>query len=419
MSRVTCFRVQRLFKNDKLVVWEYVSNSIQYVDIGVSPVVQVTLDSKRKAITISDNGRGMDWAGLQNFFVMHGENQDRKTGRPGRGRFGTGKCAAFGIADVLRITTIRAGLRSKVELRREEINKIGSDVPIPVHTLEKQIRTSEPNGTIVEIEQSHLRALDAAAVIAYVQRHLARCPKGVSVFVNGHECEYMEPPVSVMRRIHPDGQAHETIGNVELVLKVSKTPMDEDLRGVSIFSNGVWHQTTLAGSEGREMAQYIFGEIDVPTLDDDESPIPPFDISRSMTLNPSNNLVRTLFAFINREVEKLRRELVDQDRRRKATEEAKRLQKEAEAIASVINQDFDDFRSRVARAKAKGSFGRDAGHVAVDGADEANEVKAGNELPGREERPTGAPGSSNGAGAGGKARARDWTNNRTCRGECT
>ena len=61
-----------LFKTDKLVVWEYVSNSLQYVDPGTNPVVQVLLDGKKKRITVTDNGRGMDLGGLQNFFVMHG-----------------------------------------------------------------------------------------------------------------------------------------------------------------------------------------------------------------------------------------------------------------------------------------------------------------------------------------------------------
>jgi hypothetical protein len=97
-----------LFKTDKLVVWEYVSNGLQYANAGTNPVVRVTLDSKKKRIVIADNGRGMDWAGLQNFFVMHGENIDRKEGRPGRGRFGTGKSAAFGIAADLRIITARS-----------------------------------------------------------------------------------------------------------------------------------------------------------------------------------------------------------------------------------------------------------------------------------------------------------------------
>ena len=84
-----------LFRTDKAVVWEYVSNGLQYIDAGVNPIVRVKLDNKNKKISISDNGRGMNWKGLQNFFIMHGENQDRKQGNIGRGRFGTGKSAAF------------------------------------------------------------------------------------------------------------------------------------------------------------------------------------------------------------------------------------------------------------------------------------------------------------------------------------
>jgi hypothetical protein len=43
---------------------------LQYVNPATNPVVRVQLDSKNKKIVITDNGRGMDWPGLQNFFVM-------------------------------------------------------------------------------------------------------------------------------------------------------------------------------------------------------------------------------------------------------------------------------------------------------------------------------------------------------------
>src|SRR5437868_14688171 len=137
-----------LFKTDKLVVWEYVSNGLQYVNPGTNPVVRVQLDSKNKKIVIVDNGRGMDWAGLRNFFVMHGENIDRKEGRPGRGRFGTGKSAAFGIAGVLRISTVRNNKRSIVELARAGIDAMKSEDPIPVKVIENETLTDEVNGTL-------------------------------------------------------------------------------------------------------------------------------------------------------------------------------------------------------------------------------------------------------------------------------
>ncbi len=288
-----------------------------------SPLVKVTLDNRRKKIVIADNGRGMDWDGLKNFFVMHGENVDRREGRAGRGRFGTGKSAAFGVADLLRITTVRGGKRSKVELTRSDIAKMTSEDPVPVRSLEKEARTSGPNGSVVEIEGVHLRSLDQAGIIHYIERQLARWPKKSTVFVNNHEYEPIEPPVAQESRFSPEGALREQIGDVELVVKVSKAPLEDELRGISVFSNGVWHETTLAGSEGREMSQFIFGELDVPKLDSDISPIMPFDISRSMRLNPNNDLVRAIHSFIGTKVEIVRRGLLETEKKRREEEEAK------------------------------------------------------------------------------------------------
>jgi hypothetical protein len=342
-----------LFKTDKLVVWEYVSNGLQYVDHSTNPTVSVKLDSKNRRITIMDNGRGMDWGGLQNFFVMHGENVDRKGGRPGRGRFGTGKSAAFGIADVLRVSSVHQGRCSTVELSRQDLEAASSGSPIPVRSIEKEISSSAPNGTRIEIDKIHLRSLDQGAIIRYIDRHLAHWPKNCTVLVNDHECEYSEPAIAEERRLQATGMLRDKLGAIELVLKIAKGPVDEDLRGVSIFSNGIWHETTLAGIEGKEMANYIFGEIEVPQLDDDKSPIPPFDLSRSMQLNPSNELVQFIYAFIGQSVEQVRRELVERDKERKASEDAQRLAAEANEIARFINEDFNNFRDKISRIRAK------------------------------------------------------------------
>jgi hypothetical protein len=370
-----------LFKNDRLVVWEYVSNGLQYVNPGTNPSVRVSLDSRRKKISISDNGRGMDWQGLQNFFVMHGENLDRKEGRPGRGRFGTGKSAAFGIADVMRITSVRNGKRSGVELSRSEIERMTSEDPIPVKKLEKEATTTDPNGTLIEIEDIHLRSLDQGGIIRFIERHLARWPKNASVLVNNHECEFVEPPVAAENRFSPEGPARELIGDVELVVKVSKTPLEEDLRGISVYSNCVWHETTLGGSEGREMSHYIFGEIDVPKLDEDRSPVAAFDVSRSMRLNSDNELVQAIHAFIGSKVEIVRRKLCDADRKRRVEEEERRLAEQASEIARVINEDFDGFRQRVTRARAKAPGGGDAFKSQGQGGDADNDLLLGDQLP--------------------------------------
>ena len=348
---------------------------------GTNPVVRVQLDSKNRRIVIVDNGRGMDWAGLQNFFVMHGENVDRKEGRPGRGRFGTGKSAVFGIASLLRIVTVRNRKRSTVELGRADIEIMTSEDPIPVRKIEKEISTNQPNGTIVEIEGVHLRSLDQAGIIHYIERHLARWPKNATVFVNNHECEFEEPPIKEEKRLRAEAETKDVLGDVELVIKVSKAPLEQDLRGISIFSNGVWHETTFAGSENKEMAHYIFGEIEVPKLDDDKSPIAPFDVSRSMRLNPENETVRALYAFIGQNVEMVRRALAEEDRKRKSEEEMKRLTQQAAEIARVINEDFDAFRQQVAKVRAKTSGGIDAYRLGGNGGGENGDILFGNQLP--------------------------------------
>ncbi len=385
-----------LFKTDKLVVWEYVSNGLDYIDQGINPIIRVQLDSKNKRIAIIDNARGMDWAGpygLENYFVMHGENVDRKAGRAGRGRFGTGKSAAFGIGDLLRITTVRGHKRSKVELSRSEVESTGAGKNIPVKTLEREVPTDEGNGTVVEIENVHLRSLDQKSIISYIERHLAKYPKNVTVFVNHHQCEYNEPPVSLLQIFKPSISQRELLGNVELVIKVAKRPLDQDERGISIFSNGVWYETTLAGNEGREMSQYIFGEIDVPALDQDKSPISPFDMSRSMQLNLSNELVQAIYAFVGECVDKVRRSLVEDERKRKQTEEAKKLEIAAHEIAQVLNEDFQSFRHKLAKVRAKGTGGTDLEKYLSDSGQNIDDLIFGNMVPADVTSNVGSPGT--------------------------
>ena len=279
-----------VFKNEKLAVWEYVSNSLQYIDPHTIPIVNVRLDSKNRVITIQDNGRGMSWNDLHNYFVMHGENVDRLEGHPGRGRFGTGKSAAFGIGELLRITTIKNHEKSCVELRRNDLESSSSGDPVPVRTILQSEYTANSNGTLVEIEGIHLRSLDQNSVIAYIERQIARWPKNVTVLVNNHQCEFIQPPIDRTYTFVNSVESQPIIGKVTLLIKISKSPLDADLRGISIFSKGIWHETTLLDSNSKEMSEFLFGEIEVTMLDEDKSVPSPFDLSRSMRLNPITTL---------------------------------------------------------------------------------------------------------------------------------
>jgi hypothetical protein len=343
----------------------------------------------------------MDREGLQNYFVMHGENKERKAGRAGRGRFGTGKSAAFGIAGKLRVSSIRDGKCNTVELSRSDIEAAGEG-PILVRTIERDVPTDEANGTIVTISKINLKKLDQRGVINYVERHLAHWAEKPLVRVNNHICEYSEPPVSEIRKLRPEGTAREILGDVELTLKIAKSPLDSEMQGIAIHTNGIWVESTLAGAEGQPMSQYIFGHINVPALDEESSPIPAFDMSRSMQLNRNNEVVQAVLAFVGWEVDRVRRELVKEDRDRRSQEDVKKLDREAQKIAEMINHDFQDFSDRIARVKAKSGTGHDLGKsIAAGVADDSDELLAGTTVDASEDEPIGESGHGGAQGGNG------------------
>lgn len=276
---------------------------------------------------------------------------------------------------------------------------MNSEDPIPVAVLEREKEVDQPNGTLIEIENIHLKSFDQAGIINFIERQLARW-RNATVFVNNHECEFAEPPILRTHTFFPEESLKEKIGDVTLLIKIAGAPLDEEFRGVSIYSNGIWHETTMAGNEKREMAQYIFGEIDAPKLDEDTSSISPFDISRSMKLNPNNEIVQAMYAFIGQKIDLVRRQLVAEENERKASEDAKKLVSQAEAIAKIINNDFMDFRQRLAKVKAKTSKGFDYGSDKI-GDKTTDDFIFGSQLPAEIINPIGGLGSQGGIREGG------------------
>lgn len=378
-----------LFKHEHAVVWEYASNGLQYVDPGTKPVVTVTIEAVERSITIADNGRGMSFDDLHGYFTMHGENVDRLRGRPGRGMFGTGKSAAFGIANKLRVTTVRNGFRSRVELDRATIQSPAAKDRVPVKVLEESVPTEAANGTIVEISGINLKRIDVPSIIREIERHMAHWPNG-TVFVGHHQCQYIEPATSAAERFPTKGTPFEaTLPGVELVIKVAKAPLSAEQQGIAVTASGVLHELTLAGCEKRPFANYILGQIDVPALATDTSPISPFDMSRGMRLNPQNRTVQQIHAFVGMNVEKICQELEQRDRERRRNDEARRLQKEADAIADILNKDFQTWRSRIRQVLAQTPGSTDAKPAIVEGT--GDELAGDGEIPASQVADVGGP----------------------------
>lgn len=338
----------QLFRTPEAAVWEYVVNSLQYVDPGVVPHVQVTVDVPGKKISIKDNGSGMDHNGLQHFFTMHGENQQRRIGVPGRGKFGTGKSAAFGIGSGLTVSTTKNGKRQTVLVTRKAIDASDGN-SVPVTFTENDVdATGDSNGTTIVITGISVR-LSKEPIVALIERHLSAFQGSPVVTVNGRSCEIMRPTATITRVFKPTSTQAALVGDIELTVKAASVPLDDTHRGVHITiatDNLVAVET--AGVDTKEYGKYLFGHIDCKELDNAKyDPVAAYTNDRSMKLNPAHPVVQALIPFIGASLEQVRQELVEVGRQAKADADRKRLKETTDKIEQILNTDLKDFSERV------------------------------------------------------------------------
>lgn len=322
------------------VIWEYVSNSLDNGKEGTPITVAVNISKEDDLLVIADNGSGMSREDLEHFFTMHGENIQRQRGKRVRGRFGTGKSAAFGIAKSLTIDTRQNGKKNVVSLHLDDIKKASSGQPFEVNDLAINQSTDFEDGTIIEIQEFLISRLDVDTAINYIEKHLARYHLRASVVINEHVCKFKEPPAIKTVNISAPNQVEHIIGCPNLAIKVAPFALDTDERGIDILSDGIWHETTLGEVEGKELSDRLFGEVDVPLLEKVDDDIAPFDNTRNNLLNRANPRVVVLIAWISQELEKIRQELVQEEKQKRKTEQARKLEQEANRMADILNDDF-------------------------------------------------------------------------------
>ncbi len=142
------------------VLAELVANAY---DADATEVTIKLFDEDEKSIMVIDNGTGMSFDELNNEFLVIGRNRrhskplTEKFGRPVIGRKGLGKLAFFGIANKIRIVTVKNGIKNAFLMDYSDIEQLrNKEQTFPVYKpkiLVKDEKSEEPSGTSVKLSE--------------------------------------------------------------------------------------------------------------------------------------------------------------------------------------------------------------------------------------------------------------------------
>jgi hypothetical protein len=330
---------------------EYVWNSLDYGKPNARVEVHVThrkgklkvrkgrtIRFKGLVIEEKKNGGGMSRDDLIRFFQMHAETLARKMGRRVRGRYGTGKSAAFGIGNTLIVDTVKDGKRNVVCLTREDL--VSGSTRIPVQSLLTDQTTTKPDGTTIIIDRLKFKRLKVLSMEKFLIRSINRHLNNHDVFVGHDKLTYKTPEPEQTWSFDCPPEYRKWLGDCKLVMMLAKKELDEEERGLAILSNSYLLEVLPLESAGTAWSGRIFGEVDSPLLDSQDD-IPTFDNTRSR-LNRDNERVSALLAWVKECTKKVTKELEGKLKAMMDKKKFEKLEETAKELEELLNGDFAD-----------------------------------------------------------------------------
>ncbi len=284
----------QMYKRRDVAIAELVANSW---DAGAKNVY-ITVPKPEdyypasSAITITDDGAGMDEDQVQDEYLVVGRNRrragsDRVQGRRVMGRKGIGKLAGFGIASKMTIVTWKEGESTQLTLDLNDLKReAGQTAIVPIEGLIGPAPTDAyANGTrVILTDLKHKTALDLDGLRQALARRFSRTARGeMRVFVNGEPVG--EPALDLEARYPVDGEYERATladgSEVQYYYAFSRTVIQSSqLRGFTVYVREKTAQAppfffnvegTASGQHG---TRYLTGVIVADFLDegtDDES----------------------------------------------------------------------------------------------------------------------------------------------------
>lgn len=287
-------------------------------------------DHDEKAVVVEDNGIGMSFDEINNYFLRIGRNrreehQESPCDRVVTGKKGLGKLALFGIGDTINITTSQGGVGVSFNLDWNEISAwTGRDYEPRFKVIsEGQIE----KGT--KISLSNLKRKTGFPIAEYAEG-IAKMFNFqddfvVYLFLNDQE------PIRIDSKSKYVNVTPEFSWDIEDIIKINEyeygdkneirgriitteKPLSADLRGVTLFANGrmVNNAEFFGPSESSHFYSYATGWLNIDFIDNWEEDVistnrQSIDWENARTAELRKYLASSL-AIIERQWRELRRE---------------------------------------------------------------------------------------------------------------
>lgn len=290
--------------------------------------VEVNLfDKPEHKIVIKDNGIGMSFVEINDFYLRIGRNRRKEKqaspcGRIPTGKKGLGKLALFGLGNKIEISTVQAGERVTFTLDYAKIlESKGSYEPGFQRELVKSDVASGTTITLTELTKKQGYPLDN-----YVE-HLSRLfdfPADnfkIKVSLNGSEPQIIDGNLKY-KLIKPEFEwkyedlsaailalsskfeQYESSGLITGKFITTEKPLKNNMKGITLFANGrmVNMPEFFTDSESSHFYSYLTGWLSVDFIDDDDEDLIATDRTSLDWKHPKTSKLRVFLGEIVRAI---------------------------------------------------------------------------------------------------------------------
>lgn len=344
----------KLYSNTVPALAELVANAY---DAGATIVAILLYDNPVHKIIIKDNGIGMSFDEINNFYLRIGRNRRKENqiscqNRKATGKKGLGKLALFGLGNKIEIATVNNCEKVTFLLNYNEILHCKGDY-YPKFEI-SVIKSSIPTGTTITLTE--LTKKQGYPLDNYVE-HLAKLfnfpdpnfiiqislNDGEIKTIDNHlkyrtitpQFEWNYSDVIQMDSLIDEVERYPTAGLINGKFITTEKPLKNNMKGITLFANGrmVNSPEFFRNNESSYFYSYLTGWLNVDFIDDDNEDLISTDRTSLDWKQPSTTMLRNFLEILVTALEK--------DWRKK------RKKKNDQYIKKKSNVDISDWQSKL------------------------------------------------------------------------